>query len=355
MPAIVVPAIVIAGAVVVPSAVGDNANLPDRTPAQGLALAAGAKVTQLTGTVEQSSNLGLPSLGAMAAAGDASGAATMLELLTASHTAKVYLDEGTGARVQVLDPLAERDLVLSGSDLWYYNSARNEATHVTGPAGEAPKAPADPATITPQAMAAQFLAAADESTNVTLGRARTVAGRAAYELILTPKTDQTLVGSVSIWVDAETGMPLGVDVRARSQADPAIHVAYTSLDLSRPDPAVFEFTPPPGTEVDQKAMPGPTAGKPGNKPTADELKGAQPKVIGSGWSAVAVLPAAAGTAPTVRAGESEQADAMLEQLTTKVAGGRALTTSLASVLLADDGRVLIGLVPVGTLQAAAAS
>jgi len=46
---------------------------------------------------------------------------------------------------------------------------------------------------------------------------------------------------------------------------------------------------------------------------------------------------------------------MLAQLTQPVAGGRALTTSLVTVLVLDDGRVFAGMVPLERLQAAAAT
>jgi len=47
-------------------------------------------------------------------------------------------------------------------------------------------------------------------------------------------------------------------------------------------------------------------------------------------------------------------DPMLDRLTTKVDGGRVLSTSLVTVMFADDGRVLAGAVGTETLQAAAA-
>jgi hypothetical protein len=44
---------------------------------------------------------------------------------------------------------------------------------------------------------------------------------------------------------------------------------------------------------------------------------------------------------------------LLDELTTSVDGGRALQTSLVSVLLLDGGRILVGAVPIASLQAAA--
>ena len=44
---------------------------------------------------------------------------------------------------------------------------------------------------------------------------------------------------------------------------------------------------------------------------------------------------------------------LYDQLTTPVEGGRALQSSLLSVLVLDDGRVLAGAVPVDALRAVA--
>ena len=45
---------------------------------------------------------------------------------------------------------------------------------------------------------------------------------------------------------------------------------------------------------------------------------------------------------------------LLDQVLVPVSGGRALETSLVSVLLTSDGRVLVGAVSIDQLQAAAA-
>jgi hypothetical protein len=46
-------------------------------------------------------------------------------------------------------------------------------------------------------------------------------------------------------------------------------------------------------------------------------------------------------------------DPLVGELTQQVDGGRALSTSLVSVLVTADGRVLAGAVPVSALQSAA--
>ena len=67
---------------------------------------------------------------------------------------------------------------------------------------------------TPQQAADAALAAIDPTTNVTSDDTTTVAGRAAYELVLTPKDDRSLVGEVRIAIDGEQHIPLRVHAGA---------------------------------------------------------------------------------------------------------------------------------------------
>jgi outer membrane lipoprotein-sorting protein len=339
MPAVAVPVLIASAAVAVPLSANAAVNLPTKTPAQVLALAAGEKVTALSGTIAQTSSLGLPQLpttGADASAGSA------LELLTGSHTARVFIDGSTKQRVQVLDNMAERDLVRSGSDVWLYDSKKKTAVHSTLTAPAAKSATQDLVT-TPDHLAAKLLASVDSSTAVSIGSDLRVAGRTAYDLVLTPKASDTLVGSVSIAVDSETGLPLSVEVFARSQKTPAFSVGFSKIDLGAPAASLFAFTPPAGAKVTEKAPKAETA-RPG-MPTSDAAK---PTVTGTGWDSIVAVPAGKGTA-------SATSSPLFGKLTTAVAGGHVFHTSLVNVLLTDDGRVFAGSVPVAKLQAAAAA
>ncbi|MFE4198505.1 outer membrane lipoprotein carrier protein LolA [Paenarthrobacter sp. NPDC056912] len=344
---------------------GATVSLPPRTAEEILAMIARTEVRALSGTVEQTAGLGLPEL-PTTGPGVVPGAASAMELLTGSHTARIYVDGPFKARLQVMDQLAERDLVINGGEAWFYNSADNSATHVTAPVpsiaqlknppaakGARPEAP------TPEALAARFLAAIDASTEVTVGEASSVAGRSAYRLELNPRSTTTLVDSVAIDVDSETGLPLAVEVRAKGQSEPAFSLAYTELNLSTPDAALFAFTPPPGATVTEKAIPAqavPSMPVPDSTVPAPEGKtpdqAVQPhhgvSVTGEGWASIIALPA--GTAP-----DGFTANPQLAQLLQPVDGGRALTTSLLSVLVLDDGRVFAGMVPLDRLQSAAAA
>ncbi|MFF1879182.1 outer membrane lipoprotein carrier protein LolA [Leifsonia sp. NPDC058230] len=343
LPAVAVPAVIAGGVLIAPLAAG-AADLPAKTPQEVLELVASSDTEAFSGTIEQSSNLGLPSLPntSPGSGGSASGGndpADVVELLTGSHTGKVWVDGPTRVRVQVLDQLAERDVIRNGQDVWLYQSTGQKVTHVTLPSRTSESAP-DASTLTPSALAQRFLKAVDPSTSVTLGKNLSVAGRDAYDLVLTPRTSATLVGSVSIAVDGSTGLPLRVQVDARGQKDPAVEVGFTRFSDQKPAASVFEFTPAAGATVTEQKLPtGAHAKVSGEHP--------KPQVTGEGWDAVVTLPA--GSAPA-----SLSSSPLFAQLTSRVDGGHALSTSLVSVLITDDGRVLAGAVPVSALQAVAA-
>ena len=364
LPAVVAPVVIGVSVLAVPLTAGAAVDLPDKTPAEVLELAQTADVTAFSGTIEQSSDLGLPDLSSLGSIGGGSGGSgggsadsaasgidisSALELLTGSHTARVFVD-GTDARLQVMDSLAERDVVATTDGVWVYDSEAASATHITAPAdgeSEAKKAP-DAADIpTPSAVASELITKLDPSTEVTVGTDTTVAGRTVYELILTPRASDTLVGSVSIAVDSATGLPLGVAVTAAGSDEPAFSLAYSQLSLDAPDAALFDFTPPAGTTVTEQALPdaGSLAGR--TDVATPERDGAEPTVIGTGWSSIVEI--AASEVPAELA-----ASPLLDTAAETVDGGRVISTTLLTVMFTDDGRILAGAVPPAALEDAAA-
>ncbi|HXD29119.1 MAG TPA: hypothetical protein VN621_10240, partial [Arthrobacter sp.] len=222
----------------------------------------------------------------------------------------------------------------------------------------------------PGQLAERFLAAADPTTHVSVEDGSSVAGRDAYTLVLTPKTRSTLVEDVTIGVDAATGVPLAVTVDAVGQDAPALSAEFTSFTPGAPEAKLFDFTPPSGATVQERPFPKRSdaehgkavkdsteknhTGKnhTGKNQTGKDSAGKDAAtdhrgwLTGTGWDAVATLPA-----DEVPAALSDSA--LLDRLATDVDGGKLLHTSLVNILLADDGRVLVGSVPVDRLQAAA--
>ncbi|MET1086403.1 MAG: hypothetical protein ABWY04_04660 [Arthrobacter sp.] len=377
VPAVAVPSVIAAGVLAgtLPARAGDP--LPEKTPAEVIALLASHKTHTFSGTIEQASELGLPELPATpptSGPASANGVASLMEFLTGEHTARVFIDGPTKARIQVVDRLAERDIIRHDNNVWFYSSKDNSAAHLTLPAfahdlpltdpGAAGTPPAEesqtgtPVPRTPEELAEKFLAMADSSTAVSVGPDVEAAGRRAYNLLLEPRTDGTLLGMVAVAVDAGNGMPLSVKVTARGATEPAFSAAFTSLSLDTPDEALFAFAPPPGSTV-KELQPAPEfLDTPGTYITPDRLgedvQGrARHYLSGSGWESVVEIPAQSGAGS--RLDTLLASSPLLAQAAVAVPGGRLISTALFNVLLTDDGRIFAGMVPPERLQAASAA
>jgi outer membrane lipoprotein-sorting protein len=351
--ALVITGSVIAGSLI--SAAQAVPGLPARTPTQLLAQVAGSSAPPLSGTVVETASFGLPSLPGT------ENPTSLSWLLTGSHTVKVWYASPQHFRLAVPTPLSETDLVRDGSTAWLWQSTANSVTEFSLPAHQTAP-PAVPA-LTPQQAAQQVLAAVGPTTSVSVASNVTVAGQAAYELVLAPKDARSLVGQVQIAIDGSNGVPLRLQVFARGASSPAFTVGYTTIQFATPAPADVSFTPPPSatiTRVNGSAKPaGPDHAAPGVG------------VTGSGWLTVLELPSAALTAPGGAAsdsggpvsvnntgGDSAAVISALLASATPVHGawgsGRLLRTSLVSVLMTDGGRSFIGAVQPSVLYAAAA-
>ena len=367
IPAALVPVVAVAGAVLMPMAADATPVLPEKSPAQLLEFIANSADTPYAGTIQQSSNLGLPDLSSLGSSygggsGSNSPVSTAVQLLTGTNTARVFVGGADTARIQVMDTLAQRDVIRNGAEAWTYDSKTNAVQHIIATGGERPDVGI---TKTPAELATQLLATVDESTSVTVTDTARVAGRAVYQLVLTPRDDTTLVGSVILSVDSETGLPLDVRVFAAGQAaaggDAAFSVGFSAIDFTAPDASLFTFTPPAGATVDERQLDASQLDASqldasqldaGSGAALDSRDASKPEVSGAGWSSIVELPA--GGATDLGATGDPAASRLLDQVLTPVSDGRALQTSLASVLLTTDGRVFIGAVSVAQLQAAAA-
>jgi outer membrane lipoprotein-sorting protein len=365
----------------------DPPTLPDISAAQLIEKIHSASLPGLSGTVRLESHLGLPDVGA--ALGPRG--APFTELLSGSHTAMVWFAGPDKARVALPDALAEKDVVRNGQDLWLWQSDGQQVTHVTldgagraGPGhdGGTDDHGADPtAHATPAQLATDLLDAVDPTTRVAVRNTAIVAGRPAYELVLSPKSADTLVADAVLAVDAQTGLPLRVQVLAKDATTPAFELGFTDIDLSVPPNSAFRFSPPPGAKVteasspDQALVPGNDGqehgrhGRPGrssaasgapDQPAAGGAASQPPRVIGEGWDAIVVLdrPPAA----TAGGGDGRGGGDMVQRLLDSapaVSGpfgsGHLLHTTLLNVLVLDSGRILAGSVTAPALEAAAAN
>ncbi|MBV7670333.1 DUF2092 domain-containing protein [Streptomyces halstedii] len=352
-------------------------DLPAITAQELVEKIAASDEQQLSGTLKISTDLGLPSLGGLtdsllpggtggADTSSAAPEAKLTELASGTHTLRLAADGPDRQRLSILGKGSEYSVVHNGADVWAYDSASDEVYHqrAEGGAEDHPAPKGVPGT--PREMAEEALAAADETTSVTVDGTTRVAGRDAYRLLIKPKQSGSTIGGVRIAVDAANGVPLKFTVAPSGGGKAVVDAGFTQVDFAKPDASSFSFTPPKGarvTEADELTER--TDGK------ADEL-GAFPKelsglgdlgavnVIGEGWTAVAEIKAgkdAAGDLSGDLSGMPAEAQGLLGAFGDKVSGdfgsGTVFKTRLVNALLTDDGSVYVGAVTKDALVKAA--
>jgi outer membrane lipoprotein-sorting protein len=334
--------------------------LPDRSAAQLLVDIQTAKVDGLSGTIVENADLGLPAIAGLV---KGSGQADITSLIAGSNTARVWYAGEEKMRVALLGTQGETDFIRNGSDVYLWNSSEKTATHTKIPAGALEQHKAAALPQTPQEAADAALAAIDPTTKVETTGAAKVAGRDAYELVLSPKDTASLIGQVRLAVDAEHHIPLRVDVYAKNTTSPAIRVAFQQISFTVPDAEQFAFNPPADTKVTESSD---TPSATDRQKLADKRKelaqqqqqqksplSGDPKVIGKGWTSVVEL-----KMPKATGDDGKGLDA-INGFTQSVSGswgkGHLLTGTLFSALLTDDGRVFVGAVAPDKLYEAAAA
>ena len=179
---------------------------------------------------------------------------SITSLLAGSHTIKIWYADPTHIRLAIPVSMSETDVIRNGSTVWLWQSQSNTVTKKQLSAKASQAEPATPLPVqtplTPQQAAQQVLAAVGPTTTVSVDPAVTVAGQAAYELVLAPKSSSSLVGKVTLALDGQhSDVPLRVQVFARGASTPAFQVGYTSVAFVKPAAANFNFTPPAGAKV----------------------------------------------------------------------------------------------------------
>lgn len=406
LPSIIVPALIAAGAVAIPMQ-ANAVNLPDLT-AQELMLLMDGQVTGFSGTIVKTSDLGLPPL-ELSSMMDEDMISEMtekmpegfedfipslieqntltqaVELIAGTHKIRVYASE-VGMRVQILDMMSQRDLIVNQEEFWIYDARK--ATALTGAinfdVSETDKAELQDSLqaqlndyaaqiqldiSSPEAVANYLMAQIGETTTVSVGKHHRIAGRTAYQLIAQPNADNSLIESVFISVDSETGMALDVKVYSIEQETPAFHIGFESISFATPDSSLFSFTPPRGTTVETAEVPAELEAQLEAFKAEYEAKDftnednaamraefdaryadqPKPEMIGEGWETVIFLPAMPQDVP-VELMENE----LFSDLMIQVEGGKVFSTPVMNVLITDSGAVYAGAVTIEFLREVAA-
>lgn len=414
LPAVVAPAVIAAGAVAIPLQ-ANAVDLPDLTPQQVMLLM-DSEITGFSGTIVKTSDLGLPPL-EMSSMMDEESIEKMQErmpegfedfvpqlieqnviteavaLIAGTHKIRVYASDA-GMRVQILDPMSQRDLIVNKDEFWLYNADKATATtgtfdyEVSETDKEAAKAQAQAMLeeyaaqlqldiSNPESVADYLMEMVGEDTDVSVGKDHMVAGRTAYQLVAQPKAEHSLVESILISVDSETGMALDVKVYSIEKDTPVFQVGFESISFEAPNAELFSFTPPVGTtvttlelpaeyEADLEELKARYEAEYAAKELSEEEKAAlkaelearveaelagqpMPELIGEGWDAVGYLPSIPSEVPMDLL-ENE----LFAELMVSVEGGKVFSTPLMNVLVTDSGEVYAGAVTIEYLQEVAA-
>ena len=225
--------------------------------------AAGRPAGPMTATVQETTNLGIPALSQISAITGQSG---QLSALAGSTSVNFWYLNPTHVRVAVPVQAGESDVRVDGTTVWLWDSKTQTATRVLLPAPvrsalrsqSTATATASASRVmvqTPLTTARQVLAALGPSTRVQVAGTVQVAGRAAYQLAISPKGPGSLISRVLIAIDASKYVPLQVQVFARGSSAPAVQVGYTALSFGAPAASNFSFTPPPGAKVKNITVP----------------------------------------------------------------------------------------------------
>ncbi|HEY7008684.1 MAG TPA: hypothetical protein VH395_07085 [Jatrophihabitantaceae bacterium] len=335
-PVLVIGGVAAGAALASSGASGAVPTLAPRTPAQVLTAIQTDAATAFSGKVTESAHLGLPEL-----PGDSSSASLSWQsFVTGSHSLRVWVDGPAKQRVAVIGSLSEADVIHNGRNLWTYTSDSNTVTHTVLPQHEASTQQPD---LTPAALTDRLLKAITPTTSVTLGANRTVAGRAAYTLVIAPRDSRSTISKITIAVDSRHFVPLQLQVFGTSST-PAFQIGFTQISFTTPAASTFNFHVPAGasvssnpfTERRHEHFAGPPMGMPGR----------HARVIGSGWTAVLEVQNGFRVLP-----------GQLDQMTTAVGntGQRLLHTALVNAVLMPDGRMFVGAVKPAALEHIAAT
>lgn len=335
-----------AGSLVAANPASADPNLEPRTAEQLISDVAASNVDAFSGTFSQTANLGLPDLGSLTGGDEGSdNGLGIQQFLSGTTTARVW-QSGDSSRLSLPDGVNETSVYSNGDTGWIWSSKELTATKFDASAheGKAGKKDKPESNMTPAEAAKRILAETEKDSTVTTTRGGTVAGRSAYELVVTPKQTASLVERIEIAIDGETKMPIQVEVFADGVREPAAEMGFSYITFDTPDASVFDFTPPPGAKVEQaEGHDKADKDKAGEAEKQDKADSDKVKTVGEGWATVQVAEVGKDMTGT----EDPQAQQVLNTLP-KVSGdwgsGRLFEGPLFSAVLTDDGRVAMGAV-----------
>jgi len=289
-------------------------------------------------------------------------------------------NDGRG-RIELQSDAGDVQIVWNQSLVTVYDASSNTAYRLT-----LPSEPSSTTTTTPSPPSLDDITEAitDASTYWAIGDAAPtdIAGRAAYDVTVSPKTSAGLLGGAELAWDAANGVPLKLAVSARGSTTPVLELDVTDISFDAVPSSDVDVPPPAGATVVDVPTSGGTGGQPSTDVTGlSAVQAALPfqvaapdtlgglarndvRLVGSGdhQGALVVYGEGLGTVAVFEHATGTQTSSSpmdnLPQVTIGSGVGHELTTPLGTLVTWERGGVsfvLAGSVDASTAEADAAA
>lgn len=223
---------------------------PPPTDAVGLAerLARADRPGALSGSFEWENGL----VPAGLAEGD--GERHALSPLLTGGRGRFWLSAGEGIRVELQGRTGDALLVADTRTLWLYDGSARTAERVALPEDrrdDDDRGREDPPS---RSEIERGLERLERKATLDGPDPSVEADRPAYSFTATPRDSGGMLDAVRGALDAETGLPLRLEVLAEGSGDPVASARVGELTIGPVDRERFEFTPPPGTRVTESEL-----------------------------------------------------------------------------------------------------
>lgn len=163
---------------------------------------------------------------------------------------RVWWRSPTDSRVDVVSAAGETGYHRAPTGVWTWQYESATATRAANGTSAQPFALPGPPDLLPNALGRRLVS---EATGEELSRigAKRVAGRTALGLRISPADAASSIARADLWVDADSGLPLQVQVVGEQGGTPAVDTRFLDVDLTTPAPDVIAFHPPPGASIRQ--------------------------------------------------------------------------------------------------------
>ena len=254
---------------------------------------------------------------------------SVVDLFSDRTQMRVWWRSDTESRVDVVTAGGETSYRADpgGGWIWTYEDER-----ATRDAREAFHLPIPP-DLLPAPLGRRLLA---EATDEELSRtgAERIAGQDGLGVRVTPPAEASSVDHVDVWVDADSGLPLKVQLYGKDSDLAALDTRFLDLELTEPDRALIAFEPPDGARVSVSEEDGVLERARhalAEEPLPDQLAGLSRRQVdgapeavglyGSGVTLLAVVPVPQGVAFDVADGLRADPDSVEQDSGIRTAAG----------------------------------